>query len=189
MSGQSSSDPFSRTAVVVAVGLVAVLAVGVIVVGKILASDSGAPAATPTAAPTRTGPVALVPVDAPEAGSASCSALIGGLPSSLPSGSRMLPRLPLASPAPPSTEAWGDQVGDPVVLRCGLSRPPELTSTSSLLEISGVRWLRVNGDGASTWYVVDRAVYAALTVPGDAGTGPLQRVSEALAAVLPAQPR
>jgi hypothetical protein len=35
---------------------------------------------------------------------------------------------------------------------------------------------------------VDREVYAALTVPDTAGTGPLQEISDTVAAKLPARP-
>jgi hypothetical protein len=71
-----------------------------------------------------------------------------------------------------------------VVLRCGLARPPELTATSELRLISGVNWLPVPGDGASTWYLVDKRVFVALTVPGTAGTGPLQQISETVSKAL-----
>jgi hypothetical protein len=47
-----------------------------------------------------------------------------------------------------------------------------------------VGWLVLTGDGASTWYTADREVFVALTVPADAGTGPLQRISETIAATL-----
>jgi uncharacterized protein DUF3515 len=175
---------YSRTTVGIAIGLGALLIVGVIVLSKLF--DSGTPnqVATPTttAAP-RTGPVALVPVDAPDAGSSACGKLIAALPASLTSGSARLGRLSLAAPAPPATAAWGD-ADDPVVLRCGLARPPELTETSGLREISGVKWLALTGDSRSTWYVVDRTIFLALTVPGTAGTGPLQEISETVGKAL-----
>jgi hypothetical protein len=176
---------YSRTAVGIAVGLAALLIVGVIVLSRVF--DTGStPAASPTTMPPhapRTGPVALVPVDAPDAGSPGCASLIAALPVSLTSGSARLSRLPMAAPAPPATAAWGD-ADDPVVLRCGLARPPELTETSALREISGVKWLPLSADGRSTWYVVDRKVFIALTVPGNAGTGPIQEISETVGKAL-----
>ncbi len=173
---------YSRTTVGIAVGLAALLVVGVIVLSRFF--DTGSTATpTTTSAPPRTGPVALVPVDAPDAGSPGCATLVAALPAALTSGGSHLNRLPLAAPAPPATAAWGD-AGDPVVLRCGLARPPELTETSGLREISGVRWLPVSADGRSTWYVVDRGVFVALTVPGNAGTGPIQEISETVNKVL-----
>jgi hypothetical protein len=176
---------YSRRTVAIAVGLAVLLIVGVIVLSKVFDStDDAPPAASPTtSAAPRTGPVALVPVDAPDAGSPGCASLLGALPATLTSGGSILGRLPLAAPAPPATAAWGD-AGDPVVLRCGLARPPELTATSELRLVSGVNWLPVPGDGRSTWYLVDKRVFVALTVPGSAGTGPLQEISETVSKAL-----
>jgi hypothetical protein len=185
-----TDDHLSPAAVRVAVGLVALLAVGVVVAGLVLTSGAepdtpAAPANTSSAAP-RTGPVALVAVDAPDAGSATCTRLMKALPTTLPDSGKTLRRLPIAEPAPPAAAAWGGDRGEPVVLRCGLSRPGELTPTAALRVISGVSWLPVEGEGAATWFVVDRAVYVALTVPAGSGTGPLQEVSAAVA-TLPAK--
>jgi hypothetical protein len=129
--------------------------------------------------------VALVPVEAPDAGSPNCATLLAKLPASLTSAGKVLRRAPIAEPAPPAVAAWSTGFGDPVVLRCGLSRPPELVPTSSLTEVSGVRWLPISGDGLATWYTTDRAVYVALTIPDATGTGAVQGVSEMIASVLP----
>ncbi|NKQ56509.1 DUF3515 domain-containing protein [Amycolatopsis sp. K13G38] len=132
------------------------------------------------------GQLALVPVPAPQAGSPSCATLIPALPADLISNGATLKRRELAAPAPEATVAWGQP--DAIVLRCGLERPPELTPTAQLRVVSGVQWLPVEGEGSSTWYVVDRDVYIGLTVPDSAGTGPLQEVSDAVAAKLPPTP-
>jgi hypothetical protein len=132
------------------------------------------------------GPLPLVPVPAPTAGSPACKTLLGAVPTELTSNGKQLPVRALAEPAPPATVAWGEE--DPLVLRCGLGRPPELTPTAALRLVNGVQWLQVPGEGASTWYVVDREVYSALTVPDSAGTGPLQQISDTVAAKLPARP-
>ncbi|ROP40633.1 DUF3515 domain-containing protein [Saccharothrix texasensis] len=162
-----------RPLLVVALGLTALLVVGVAAAGLVLGGRDDA--ADPSA--VRTGPVALVPVPAPKAGSAECAALLGALPAQLLSGGVTLPRRELAAPAPAGALAWGDERHEPVVLRCGLDRPGDLTPTSQLRIISDVQWLEVSDGGSATWYVVDRPVYVALTVPSDAGTGPLQDVS------------
>jgi hypothetical protein len=185
-----SDDHLSPVAIRVAVALVALLAVGVVVTSLVLTSaDEPAPRAAPstTAAP-RTGPVVLVAVDAPDARSASCTSLMKALPDTVPDSGKTLRALPVAAPAPPAATAWGGARGEPVVLRCGLPRPGELTPTAALRQISGVRWLPLDGDGATTWVVVDRAVYVALTVPDGSGTGPLQEISAAVGEALPAQP-
>lgn len=192
MAEEKSPQHPSPTAVRVAVVLVALLAVGIVVVSSVLGSaeDPAATGADPTttSAAPRTGPFALVGVDAPAARSADCTELVGALPKELPDGEDTLRRLPIADPAPPAALAWGGSRGEPVVLRCGLRRPGELTPTSGLREVSKVKWLVVEGDGSTTWYVVDRAVYVALTVPAGTGTGPLQDVSASVRRVLPARP-
>lgn len=133
-------------------------------------------------------PVALVPVDAPQAASSACDRLLATLPARLDSGTGPLHRAALAAPAPPGTAAWTGGTGrpsGPVVLRCGLPRPAELTPTSELIAIDQVGWLVLSDRDRDTFIAADRAVYVALTVPRGLGTGPVQTVSDAIAATLP----
>jgi hypothetical protein len=164
-----------RPLLAVALGLPALLAAGVAAVGLFLGAGGKDDPADPTA--DRSGPVALVPVPAPKAESDECKALLSALPMQLLSNGATLPRRELASPAPAGALAWGDAKHEPIVLRCGLDRPGELNSSSALRLISDVNWLEVSQGDSATWYVVDRSVYVALTVPSDAGTGPLQDIS------------
>jgi uncharacterized protein DUF3515 len=123
-----------------------------------------------------TGPLAVATVDAPAATSPSCTTLLAGLDGDLPAGNATLPRRALAQPAPAGVRAWAAEPV-PLVLRCGLPRPTELTPTSALL------------DGALvTSIAVDRPVYVAFTAPVGVGSGPLQAVSDAVRTTLPAQP-
>ena len=181
--------------VLVAVGLPLLLAVAVAavaVVGRVQGVEvaglgSGGPSAT--VAEPETGPLALVPVEAPDAGGADCTALLAALPPELPAGGGALPARPLADPASPGTRAWA-AAPRPVVLRCGLTRPVELTPTSALLEVNGVRWLRLD-DGVPdpvivSYVAVDRPVYVVLTAPTGAGSGPLQAVADAVRQTLTA---
>ena len=142
----------------------------------------------PRTAPARprTGPLALAGVDAPGAADPACTNLIDALPAKLPSKGAELARLPLAEPAPPASAAWAGDKGEPVVLRCGLPKPADLQPTAKLRLISEVNWLPVEGEGAMTWYTVDRPVYIALTIPDDAGTGVVQEMSETIAKAVPA---
>ncbi|MEU4739485.1 DUF3515 domain-containing protein [Actinosynnema sp. NPDC023658] len=164
-----------RPLLAVALGLPALLAAGVAAVGLFLGAGGKDDPADPSTG--HAGPVALVPVPAPKARSDECKALLSALPMQLVSNGVTLPRRELAAPAPEGALAWGDAQHEPVVLRCGLDRPGDLTPTSELRLISDVQWLEVSDGGSATWYVVDRPVYVALTVPPDAGTGPLQDVS------------
>lgn len=182
MTQQESTSALSRP-LLAAVGLAVVLAIGVAGLGLVLGTGNQS-----EDVPGRTGPLALVSIDAPDAGSPTCVTLTEKLPVGLPSGKDMLPRRELASPAPLATVAWGDAKHDPVVLRCGLPRPNELSATSQLRVISDVQWLQLPGSGSSTWVIVDRGAYVALTVPDEAGTGPLQDISTTVRDLLPKQP-
>jgi Protein of unknown function (DUF3515) len=163
-----------RRLILLATALVVVLAASIAAIALL----------SPSNEETQTGPLALVSVPAPDAGTPQCAKLLAALPAELNSKGTGLARRELAAPAPPATVAWGKP--DALVLRCGLERPPELTPTTQLRLVSGVQWLPVEGQGSSTWYVVDRDVYVALTVPDSAGTGPLQQISDTVAAALPA---
>ncbi|MBW4716634.1 DUF3515 domain-containing protein [Saccharothrix obliqua] len=175
-----------RPLLAVAVGLPALLAAGVAAVGLFLGTGGQEQPADPSS--DRSGPLALVPVPAPRAEADECRGLLSKLPMQLVSNGATLPRRELASPAPPGAVAWGDARHEPIVLRCGLDRPGDLTPTSSLRVISDVQWLEITEGGNATWYVVDRPVYVALTVPSDAGTGPLQDISTTVRDALPAVP-
>lgn len=163
-----------------------VLVVAITVLGFVLSSGTGSDDGSDGSDDSAPGPLPLVAVPAPEADSEECAGLVEAAPRELDSSGERLASRELAEPAPPATLAWGED--DPVVLRCGLERPPELTPSSPLRQIDEVQWLYVEGEGTATWYVVDRAVYIALTVPETAGTGPLQQISETVAKELPAVP-
>nr|BFE48684.1 DUF3515 domain-containing protein [Saccharothrix mutabilis subsp. capreolus] len=169
-----------------AIGLPALLAAGVAAVGLFLGAGGKEDPAGPTA--DRSGPVAVVPVPAPKAESEECKALLSKLPMQLVSNGAQMPRRELASPAPAGALAWGDAKHEPIILRCGLDRPGDLTPTARLRVISDVQWLEISQAGSATWYVVDRPVYVALTVPADAGTGPLQDISTTIRDTLPPVP-
>jgi hypothetical protein len=171
--------------VVIAIALPVLLAVAVGALG--IAGRLGA--VGPAPAPAETGPLALAPVDAPDATGPDCTALLAALPPALDATGGPLPGRPLAEPVQPGTRAWA-AAPRPVVLRCGLPRPVELTPTSALLEIDGVRWLQLD-DGVPdpvvvTYVAVDRPVYPVVTVPVAAGSGPLQQLSDVIGQALPA---
>lgn len=178
-----------RPVLVVAVALAALLAVGVAALGVLTSGggDAPAPGPSPQQEAARQGPLALPDEPAPQAGSAECSALLGGMPQQLVVHGAPVPRRPLAQRVPAAL-AWGDAQHDPVVARCGIDRPAELQPTSQLTDVSGVEWLQRPAGASTTWIVVDRPVRTALTVPNDAGTGPLQDVSDVVARTLPKRP-
>jgi hypothetical protein len=129
------------------------------------------------------GPVGLADVPAPAANSADCTRLLAALPEKLDGGGQgTLQRRRLAAPAPAGAAAWGEP---PVVLRCGLDRPAELTATSRLLAVSGVQFLKLLSPGTSGWVVVDRPVYIVVDLPPIIGSAPLQQIATVIADTLP----
>lgn len=169
--------------VVIAIALPMLLAVVVAGIGITAREEQAAPA------PPDLTPLAAPPVEAPDAESPECDDVLARLDGALPAGDATLPVRALAEPAPPGARAWAASPR-PVVLRCGLPRPTELTPTSTLLQINGVQWLELD-DGVPdpvvvTYVAVDRPVYVVLTAPLDAGSGPLQTVSDVVRETLPA---
>lgn len=175
--------------VLVAVALPLLLALAVAVIGITARLQGMAGTGVEPAAPSpEAGPLALVAVDAPDAAGPECAALLAALPPALPADDGPLPPRPIADPAPAGTRAWA-AAPRPAVLRCGLTRPAELSPTSALLEVNGVQWLRL-ADGRpepeiASWVAVDRPVYIALTTSTTAGSGPLQTVADVIRQTLP----
>ena len=129
------------------------------------------------------GPLGLAVVPAPSADSMDCARLLAALPETLDGGDEgPLQRRSLTTPAPVGAAGWGEP---PVVLRCGLDRPVELTATSRLLDVSGVQLLELVGRGTSTWVAVDRPVYVVVALPPTSGSGPLQQLTAVIANTLP----
>ncbi len=187
------SRPSPPLVLAVALPLLLAVAVAALAIGARVRGVDGAglDRDAPTAVPPETGPLALVPVDAPDAAGPQCAALLAALPAALPSDAGDLPGRPLADPAPAGSRAWV-AAPRPAVLRCGLTRPAELAPDSALLTVNGVSWLRLD-DGMPdpvivSYVAVDRPVYVVLTTPTDAGSGPLQAVADAVRTTLPAAP-
>jgi Protein of unknown function (DUF3515) len=165
--------------------LLALVVAGIAITVRARGLDGSAPP------PPDTSPLAVAPVDAPQAGDGRCAMLLLDLNGDLPADGGTLPQRALADPVQSGVRAWAASPR-PVVLRCGLPRPAELTPTSALLVVNGVSWLKLD-DGIPdpvvvTYVAVDRPVYVALTTPTAAGSGPLQQVSDVVRTALPATP-
>lgn len=174
-----TADPDGPPRVVIIAALV--IAVGV--VGVVLAI-----AATRHAPPQ---PVAIPAVPAPQAQDAPCRALLQALPEDLGD----YRRVPLEQPSPAGAAAWrATSGGEPVVLRCGLDRPPGFVVGAPVQVVDRVQWFQQTGLGSgsdaerSTWYAVDRPVYVALTLPPGSGPTPIQQVSELIDHTMPVVP-
>jgi hypothetical protein len=165
---------------VVVFGLPLLLLLAAVGLGLVSSHRGAAPSASGNA------PLALVPVRAPDAGSPACTRLLAAMPAMLTAEPAPLRRRPLAKPAPPGAAAWsGVDWRGPVVLRCGLPRPEELTPSSPLILVDGVSWLELSEGDRATFVAVDRAVYVSVTMPHGMGSGPIQTLSDAVAAALP----
>jgi hypothetical protein len=129
-------------------------------------------------------PLPVSSVEAPGATTSSCTSLATALPDPLGE----LPRRQLVRGEDPllaGVAAWGEPA---VVLRCGVPTPAELTCSAPVQVVNGVTWLLLNGDGATTYLAVDRAVRVALTVPDSiTSTGAWQETSDVISATLPAR--
>jgi hypothetical protein len=163
--------------------LIIYLLPALLVVAVVVAALRSAGPSTPT------GPLALPPENTPDGGSTSCSALLKALPADLSSSPGPAHSIPLEPPTPGAV-AWRapGEVPDPVVLRCGVAKPPELTVSSALIDINGVSWLVRSEAGSTTFTNVDRPVYSRLVVPRALGSGPVQTVSDTLRETLPERP-
>jgi hypothetical protein len=129
------------------------------------------------------GPVAIAAVPAPRADSTECQALIANLPDQLGDYTRA----PTLAPTPDGTAAWQNESGT-VIIRCGLERPTDFVVGAPLQAVDAVQWFRVAEQDRTTWFVVDRPVYVALTLPQGSGPTPIQLISGAVAAAMPTTP-
>jgi hypothetical protein len=172
--------------VIVAISLPVLLALAV--AGLAITARAGGFDQKPVA---ETGPLVLAPVDAPDATGPDCTALLAALPPALDGPDGPLPSRPIGEPVQAGARAWA-AAPRPVVLRCGLPRPQELTPTSQLLVVNGVQWLKLD-DGVPdpdvfTYVAVDRPAYVALTSPVDIGAAPLQQVSDVVRLTMRSRP-
>ena len=65
--------------------------------------------------------------------------LLAALPAVLSADDGSLPPRPIADPVSQAARAWA--AASRHALRCGLTRPAELSPTSALLEVNGMQWL------------------------------------------------
>lgn len=127
--------------------------------------------------------IAVVPVSAPGAAGQHCSQLMTALPKDLTDAPH---REAIGNPA--GIAVWGDP---PIILRCGLPTPAELTCSSALTQVSnangqpGVQWLQLSEGGQTTYLAADRPVRIALTLPDGAGTGTIQQISSVISGIMP----
>jgi hypothetical protein len=79
--------------------------------------------------------------------------------------------------------AWGEP---PIVLVCGVDRPPGFTVGVSAIQINGVQWYVDTDDPDTTvWTTVDRPVYVEVRLPASVDSAPVTALTTQIAAALP----
>ncbi len=139
-------------------------------------SPSASAPATPVALP----PLPVVPPRRSAAADRFCPLLVDGLPTRL----HDLDARPVQS-ASAFVAAWGEP---PVVLRCGVPRPPGFVVGAQTFVVEDVTWFVQQQAGRAVWTAVDRPVYVELSVPLRYTSGPVVPIADAVRVALPAQP-
>jgi hypothetical protein len=142
----------------------------------------GASAAQPTGVLPA---ITLSPQTADATTTATCAQVMSVLPDSLDDRVSRVVRN-----GGPLVKAWGQP---PLVLRCGVARPADLTPGSSDLIIDTgplegptAEWLPKTNSKGTVWTIIDRAVYIELTGPGTSAPDALSTLSGVIGRVLPA---
>jgi hypothetical protein len=123
--------------------------------------------ATLVAAPLLVGTLAgcgwgPVPVDVhtPLAGTEDvCAELLAAVPEVVSDAVRRE-----VDPSSPGVTAWGRP---PIVLRCGVPPPTGVDPTFAVLEVDGVGWYSVVGEGGTFFTTADRGVLVEVAIPDD----------------------
>jgi hypothetical protein len=147
----SSTGGLSRTTTVLALVL-AVVFVGAVLAGAKILVDRNVYT-----------DISMGPVDAPDADSPACDAVIGALPDRT-SDYRSVG---ITDPAPAGAAAYRDSGGAELTVRCGVSVPAQYSVVSPVVSHGGTDWLRVDdataGSDLSTWYSVSSTPVVAVT--------------------------
>ncbi len=160
------------------------LTVPLVVVLALLFSlgDSGGSGSSATSSDHPLAPLTVSAPPSNAATAAPCAKILAQLPVSV---GDLAPRVVHPQPDSPFVVAWGDP---PVVLRCGVGRPPTLVVGSADLTylVNGVLFVASNTDKAHVFTAVDREAYVEIAVPKSYSQPPLGPIASAIAKALPA---
>lgn len=127
-------------------------------------------------------PVALGPVDAPEASSQVCADFVAGLPEEMD----RFRAVEVRDPKPDGTAAYRDSSGSELSVRCGVNVPDQYSELSPVVSEGDTRWTVVSdatpGSDLRTWYAVGGSPAVAVTASADVGDA-LGAVGSALTSV------
>jgi hypothetical protein len=104
-------------------------------------------------------PVTVRAPSASPAAAAACTRLTTALPEEVRGQSRRT-----VEPSSDRTAAWGDP---PIVVTCGVPRPPELQAESTLLTVDGVDWFVQPLTRGTRFTSTGRVAYVRVEVPED----------------------
>ena len=131
-------------------------------------------------------PVALGPVDAPEASSQVCADFVAGLPEEMD----RFRAVEVRDPRPDGTAAYRDSSGSELSVRCGVNVPDQYSELSPVVQEGDTRWTVVSdatpGSDLRTWYAVGGSPAVAVTASADVGDA-LGAVGSALSSVYDAK--
>ncbi|MGN0094799.1 MAG: DUF3515 domain-containing protein [Corynebacterium sp.] len=126
-------------------------------------------------------PVAMGPVDAPDADTSVCTDITDDLPDRLGD----YRDVGVADPAPDGTAGYRDSGGTELSLRCGVNAPAQYTLLSSVEDNGGEQWLQVAdatpGSELTTWYSVGHSPVVAVTTDGRITASDLSDLGEVIA--------
>lgn len=115
-------------------------------------------------------PVAMGPVDAPEASSQVCADFVAALPRDLD----RFRSVEVRDPAPEGVAAFRDSSGAELTVRCGVNVPDQYTVLSPVFTSGDARWTAVSdatpGSDLRTWYAVGGSPAVAVTASSDVGS-------------------
>lgn len=157
MTEKSSEYTTPRSLVVICLVLAVVFTIAVIAGARVLMQR------------TTLTPVAMGPVDAPEADSPTCSDFASSLPQALGE----FRNVGVLDPAPAGTAAFKTLGGAQLNVRCGVRLPDQYTVLSRTVDAGGAQWFEVKdatpGSDLHTWYTVNATPTVAVTGTQDAG--------------------
>jgi Protein of unknown function (DUF3515) len=105
------------------------------------------------------GAVDVDPHDTEPGSAPACARLVDALPEVVADAVRRD-----VQPSSANVAAWGDP---PVVLRCGVPLPAEYRPDAQLLDVEGVGWFPVAGQGGTFFTATDRVPHVEVAVPDD----------------------
>jgi len=88
-----------------------------------------------------------------------CTDLVAALPEVVDDAVRR----DVSAPSP-GVAVWGQP---PIILRCGVPEPAGVDPTQAVLDVAGVGWRAVPGEGGTFFFTADRVAVVEVSVPTD----------------------